>query len=364
MKSAVSIESSSQIKRLNNAFGLEQPDRPPILGGWLSAPEWICEIAGCSDDEYWSDPFYWGLEAERVLGSDGVIGIFEPIERGAYRCVDGRVLEHRAAYTVEAVLEEIDALPEPEEVAASFDEGAAYREFAEEFLGRQAQCGDLMWCPADWKVIPHGLWYHEYGYETSMLTLGLHPDRYRKLIRVSAEEARLRSTLLARAVREGIAPKAVLTGEDLCSQEGPMVSPDYLRREYFPLLEYTIEPLLEAGVRVVWHCDGDYRKLLGDVLACGIGGLQGFQRECGMELEWITDLRARGGDPLLIFGPMSVTETLPFGTPDDVRAEVNRAMTLCRDKASLVFFTSNTINPDVPLDNIRAYWNAVRESRW
>jgi uroporphyrinogen decarboxylase len=83
-----------------------------------------------------------------------------------------------------------------------------------------------------------------------------------------------------------------------------------------------------------------------------------------MDLEWIVDRRTRDGNPLLIFGPLSVTTTLPHGTPDEVRAEVRLAMDLCRDKASLVFFTSNTMNPDVPLENIRAYWQAVRASAW
>jgi uroporphyrinogen-III decarboxylase len=59
-----------------------------------------------------------------------------------------------------------------------------------------------------------------------------------------------------------------------------------------------------------------------------------------------------------------VTTTLPHGTPEDVRAEVRRAMDLCRDKASLVFFTSNTITPDVSLENVCTYWSAVREGRW
>jgi len=81
-------------------------------------------------------------------------------------------------------------------------------------------------------------------------------------------------------------------------------------------------------------------------------------------LTWIPDLKTREGDPLLIFGPISVTKTLPFGTPEDVRAEVMTAMERCRDKASLVFFTSNTINPDVPLENIYALWNTVQESTW
>ncbi len=170
--------------------------------------------------------------------------------------------------------------------------------------------------------------------------------------------------LHARAIGEGIHPRAILTGEDICTQRGPMVSPAYLRREYFPRLEYVLEPVVEAGAKVVWHCDGDWRPVLDDVLACGVGGLQGFQRECGMDLEWIMDRRTRDGDPLLIFGPMSVTTTLPHGTSEEVCAAVRWAMDVCRDKASLVFFTSNTITPDVPLENIQVFWQTVLESAW
>jgi len=350
--------------RLTKAFDLELPARPPILGGWLAAPVHIQALTGCSEDDYWSDPFYWGLEAERVLGSDGVILIFEPISRGEYRVVDHDAVEARAAYTVESILAEIEAMPDPEEVKASFDEEAEYAQFAAELKSRQAHCGDILWCRCDWDLRPRILWYSRFGYESLLMTIALHPDRYRKLIQVNAERARQRAILQARAIREGLRPRAILTGEDLCSQQGPMVSPDYLRREYFPLVEYAFVPLLEVGAKIVWHCDGNYRRLLDDVLACGVGGLQGFQRECGMELEWIVDLRTREGDPLLIFGPMSVTTTLPFGTPQDIRAEVHRAMEICRDKASLVFLTSNTITPDIPLENIRAFWEAVLDNAW
>ena len=51
--------------------------------------------------------------------------------------------------------------------------------------------------------------------------------------------------------------------------------------------------------KIVWHCDGDVRPILNDILNCGIGGLQGFQRECGMDLNWIADLKTRDGEPLL-----------------------------------------------------------------
>jgi hypothetical protein len=99
--------------RLTKAFDPQLPDRPPILGGWLAAPEHVQAPAGCSEDDYWADPFHWGLEAERVLGTDGVVTIHEPIARDKYRIVDGQVLEERAAYTVEALLAEINRYPHP-----------------------------------------------------------------------------------------------------------------------------------------------------------------------------------------------------------------------------------------------------------
>lgn len=153
---------------------------------WVSCttPEHIWALTGCSEDEYWSDPFYWGLQAEHVLGSDGVITIFVPIARGAYRCVDGQVLE--AAYTGRIGVGWIAAMPDPEEVAATFDEEAAYTKFVAELKAEQAQCGDLLSCVRrDWRLIPKALWYHEYGYETALTTLALYPDGSRKLIQLA-----------------------------------------------------------------------------------------------------------------------------------------------------------------------------------
>lgn len=351
-------------ERLSKTFDGELTDRPPILGGWLAAPDYIQTLTGCRREEYWADPIYWGLEAEQVLGSDGVITVFVPVSEGEYRCVDQQVLDRRSRYDVDGVLADIAARPDVAEIQARFDEESAYAAFITEFQEEQERCGDMMWCPADWSMIPKALWYHEYGYEAALTTLALHPETYLKLLHTSAEIGRQHATLRARAIREGIHPRAILTGEDLCSQQGPMVSPDFLRQHYWELVEYALEPMVEAGAKVVWHCDGDYRPLLDNVLACGIRGLQGFQRECGMELGWIRDLRTRDGDPLLIFGPISVTETLPHGSPEEVQAAVHQAMDLARDHVSLAFFTSNTLTPDIPLQNIRTFWQTVQESSW
>jgi len=349
--------------RLETTFNLEIPDRPPIMGGWLAAPNHIQTLTGCSEDEYWDDPYSWGVKAEQVLGSDGVIDIFAPVTRGEFRIVDGQIMEERDHMPLDAVLADIDSLPTSEEQLDTFDEEAAYAEFIAEYQMKQAQLGDLLYCPSDWYLIPKAIPGWEYGYENAMMIIGLFPKRARKFIDFGVGRGRRQAILRARAIREGILPRAIFTGEDLCDQRGPMVSPQFLREEYFPYVEYVFEPLLDAGAKIVWHCDGNYTKLIDDVLATGVNGLQGFQKECDMDLEWIVDKRTRDGDPLLIYGPMSVTETLPYGTPKDVKAEVEWAMDTCRDKASLVYFTSNTLVPDIPLENIQSLWDTVLETR-
>jgi hypothetical protein len=350
--------------RLATTFDGAYPDRPPILGGWLAAPNHIQRLTGCSHADYWSDPVAWAIAAEGVLGSDGLVTVFTPVAEGEYRCVDQHVMDRRAAFTVESLLAEIEARPDVDEVRDGFDEEVAYAAFVETLHAEQARCGEMLWAPADWSLIPKALWYHEFGYETALTTLALHTERYLKLLHTSAEIGRQHAQLRARAITDDLHPRAILTGEDICSQQGPMVSPAFLRRHYWPLVEYALEPLLAVGAKIVWHCDGNYRPLLDDVLACGVGGLQGFQTECGMDLAWIRDLRTRRDEPLLIFGPLSVTTTLPHGSPADVRAEVHKAMALAREHVSLVFFTSNTITPDIPLENVRTFWQTVRDSRW
>jgi len=353
----------TKAERLKKAFTLEVPDRPPILGGWLAAPAHIQKLTGCSEDQYWEDSFYWALEAERVLDSDGLIEVFQPIHRGEFRFVDKSHFEKQMTYSPESVIAEIAALPDPEAVKAGFNEEKEYLELKTDLQAKQDLCGEMLWCPADWELIPRAFCYYEYGYENSLLAMSLYPDRYRKWIQVKAEKSRNKAILYARAVREGIHSGVILTGEDAAGQYGPVVSPEFLRKEQFPLIEYAFEPLLEVGAKIIIHCDGDYRAFVDDMLALGASGLQGFQKECSMELEWITDLRTRGGDPLIIFGPISVQTTL-LGAADEVKNEVLRAMEICREKASLVFFTSNTINPDIPLENVLTLWQTVTNSTW
>ncbi|MFW6189301.1 MAG: hypothetical protein ACOC7T_02620 [Planctomycetota bacterium] len=350
-------------ERLEAAFALGEPDRTPVLGGWIACPEHIMVLAGASEREYRQNPRQVSIRAYRELGSDGLIGVFVPRGADDFRCVDHETYQKaRTDLSLPEALERIEEMPDPEEVERDFDFEAEYAEFRDGLVYWRERCEPMVWMPAQWSGGAKVSWYGDFGYENFFTIVGGYEKHARKLMEVGGARGRCRSRLVARAVGDGLYPKACLLGEDICTQRGPMISPRFMERYYFPHLTYGLEPLLEAGCRPVWHSDGDVRPLMDMLLEAGVRGFQGFQPECGMTLEHVVQKRTADGEPLLVFGPLAVTTELPRMTPERVKRRVHEAEETCRGRASLVLFTANTINPDVPLENIVAMHEAVRES--
>jgi len=349
-------------ERLETVFTGGAPDRTPVLGGWIACPEHICAITGISLDAYWAAPEAASIRAYRALEMDGLVALFVPPQRTDFRCVDAGSYAHAVTdLSLEEALARIEAMPTAAEIEAGFDFDADYAEFRRQLLEGQALCGEeMVWMPAQWGAGAGISWYGEFGYENFFMIVGAFEEHARKLIEVGGARGRNMCRLVARAVREGLYPHAVLLGEDICTQRGPMISPAFMERYYAPQLRAGLAPLLEAGCRPVWHCDGDVRPILDMLLDCGVQGLQGFQPECGLTIDYVATRRTREGEPLVIFGPLAVTTELPVCTPAEIRRKVRHAIDVCRGNAHLVLFTGNTINPDIPLENIYAMSDEVK----
>ena len=350
-------------QRLENAFAGEMIDRTPVLSGWLACPEHICTLCGIDLDTYWSDPKKHSIQAYKNLGVDGLIDIYVPQSKDDYRIVDaGNFRKADMGLDLDNILEEIEDAPDGDEIEAVFDFDTEYIWFRNNLIENQKLCGDLVYMPAQWATGAKLQWYDDYGYENFFMIVGAYPDHAQKLMEIGGAVGKNRCKLIARAVQEGYYPHAVLLGEDICSQRGPLVSPDFLEKYYAPQLRSGLEPLLEVGCKPVWHSDGDVRPLMDMLINCGIKGFQGFQPECGMTLDFVLRHKTSEGDPLIIFGPMAVTTELPVMSPDQVRIRMLEVVEECRDQARLVLFTSNTMNPDIPLENIVAMYEAVLNS--
>lgn len=353
---------------LLKVFDGEKGPYLPILSGWIAAPDYIAQLNRISIDEYWSDPKKWSISAYQILGADGLIDIFIPKNKGDFRCVDhSNYSRSNTNIDLEDAVEEIRRWPEPEHYADFLESQfeSEYQNYKKNLLETQQQCGDsLLYMPAQWNAGAKINWYDTFGYENFFLLIGLYEKEARKLTEHGGVIGKHLSKLVARAISEGIYPKAVLLGEDICSQRGPMVSPEFLEKYYAPQLREGLKPLLEVGCRPVWHCDGDVRPILDMLIDCGIGGMQGFQPECGLTLEYTAAKRTKSGGKMLIFGPLSVTSELPKFTPEQVRQKVQQAAEIYLSNADLVLFTANTVNPDVPFENILAMFEAAKDIRY
>jgi uroporphyrinogen decarboxylase len=140
-----------------------------------------------------------------------------------------------------------------------------------------------------------------------------------------------------------------------------MVSPAFLRKHYFPTVRMIIEPLVDAGVRLIHHCDGDVRPVLDDFIDLGFSGFQGFQYELGIDLYDLKARRSRLGEELLFFTGLSVSRTLPLGNLQDIRAEVDYFLDSTDGGRGMFLFTSNVSGVEVPPQNLVEAYHYVKE---
>ncbi|OGV61987.1 MAG: hypothetical protein A2498_08125 [Lentisphaerae bacterium RIFOXYC12_FULL_60_16] len=198
-----------------------------------------------------------------------------------------------------------------------------------------------------------GLAYGHYGYEAYFCAYALYPEVMEQYFKLSADLAVKRNTVAARAIIQGGLPRVLRLDHDMADSRGTLVREETLDQIWFPHFARSIEPLLKAGIRLLWHCDGNLMKMVPRLIEAGIGGFQGFQYEDGMDYIKICGMKTRDGAPLMIWAGVSVTRTLPWGTSDDVTKEM-KWLVDNGPRVGLVLGGSSSMAPGVPLANIRA----------
>ncbi|MEI6503492.1 MAG: uroporphyrinogen decarboxylase family protein, partial [Armatimonadota bacterium] len=85
--------------------------------------------------------------------------------------------------------------------------------------------------------------------------------------------------------------------------------------------------------------------------------LNPVQPEC-MDLQ---HLKRSYGDRLAFWGGISAQQTLPYGTPEEVRAEARRVRDLLGEGGGYILSASQSIQDDVPVENMLALLEVARE---
>jgi hypothetical protein len=167
-----------------------------------------------------------------------------------------------------------------------------------------------------------------------------------------------------RKVHEIVADRAMivhLTGTDFGAQDGPFFSPQIYRDLYKPFHRRLTDWVHSHTTwKTFIHSCGSVRELIPDFIEAGFDILNPVQ--CSAARMDPAELKAEFGDRLVFWGGgVDVQRTLPFGTPDAVRAQVRDRLRTLGAGGGFVFAAVHNIQALVPEENLLAMFETVRE---
>ncbi len=142
--------------------------------------------------------------------------------------------------------------------------------------------------------------------------------------------------------------------DDMVWSSGAFMHPDFYRSAVFPHYRELWAILKAAGRRVLFCSDGDFTEFLDDVADAGADG---FIFEPMMDFGRVV---GQFGGTHVIVGSKVDARTLTFGTPDDIRRQVDATLDIAGDLPGFIFAVGNHLPANIPLDNAFAYIDHLR----
>jgi uroporphyrinogen-III decarboxylase len=167
----------------------------------------------------------------------------------------------------------------------------------------------------------------------------------------------------ARLYREAVGDSIdiVWLGEDYGTQTGLMLRPEVFDSLVAPYYRRFFDWIHEnTGWKILFHCCGGIYPIIPTLIDIGVDILNPVQVEAaGMEAG---RLKREFGERLVFWGGGIDTQgVLPFGTREEIRAQVHDRIRTFGPGGGFVFTPSHNIQADVPCGNIVAMYDAVRE---
>ncbi len=150
----------------------------------------------------------------------------------------------------------------------------------------------------------------------------------------------------------------VFTADDIGGHNGLLMSLDMWEQFIKPSHVRLNAVIHEHGARVIYHSDGGIMEAVPGLIDMGIDVLQALQFDAaGMDA---AELKTAYGGLLSFQGGVSVQNTLPFGTPDQVREEVEMLITTLGQDGGYILGPSHCIQAGTPPENIYTMFETAR----
>jgi len=202
--------------------------------------------------------------------------------------------------------------------------------------------------------LPFKIAWHMRGFENFLCDMLVDPEFAKDLLgRVAAYEKEKG----LRLVRAGVDIVGIYG--DIAMQDRMLVHPAAWRAIEKPVLADMIAAFKAENPEIVpfYHSDGNIMEVIPDLIEIGFEILNPIQPECMDPAE----VKRRFGDRIAIHGTISLQETMPKGTVEDVRREVWDRIETCGKGGGFILCPSNVLQNDTPFENIVALYDSVGE---
>ncbi len=192
------------------------------------------------------------------------------------------------------------------------------------------------------------------GYERGLVEVAMHPEIVERAVQAGIARARKAQELWHNRGFHG-----VMNENDFGHTTGTFVSPADFRRLFLPAVEFNVASAHELGLDFFQHSCGDNKPILDQLVGAGIDCYQSMHPEAGMD-PWV--IKDMAGNQMAVWGGVNVAN-LVAGTPDDVRADVRRAMEKAKPGGGFLLGSSHSIAWGTKYDNFMAMLDEFEKLR-
>lgn len=195
------------------------------------------------------------------------------------------------------------------------------------------------------------------GLERILMDLALNPEIAHRILDIPFH---YHLTAAKRLVQMGV--DMVWIGDDVGGQNSMIISPGCWRQFLKPRMATFVAELkaINPQVKVAYHSDGMITPIIPELIEIGVDILNPIQ-PASMDP---AALKCQFGDQLCFSGSIDEQHTLPFGTPAEVRDEVERRLKTIGKNGGLILGPTHHVQLDTPMENFWAMHRAITETTY
>jgi uroporphyrinogen decarboxylase len=183
------------------------------------------------------------------------------------------------------------------------------------------------------------------GFEGALADVAGDPAFYQELVEAVAEHQMAVMEPLLETPADG-----VMFSDDWGYQRGVIIGPERWRRFIKPQLARMYARVHAAGKLALSHCCGNVAEIVPDLIEIGLDVLESVQPEAMDPYE----LKRRHGRDITFWGGLGSQGLLPFGTPEQIRAEVARLKREMGQGGGYILGPAKSLQPETPTANAAA----------